>query len=72
MTQPLRGIRVLDLSRVLADPYCTMVLDDLGAQVIKVEPPESDGTRGWNLRLRAGKAPTICASTATQAGRRST
>ena len=57
MSMPLEGIRVLDLSRILAGPFCTMMLGDMGAEVIKVENPVGgDDTRGWPPFYEGGES----------------
>lgn len=59
MTAALEGVRVADFSHLIAGPYCTLVLGDMGAEVIKIEPPKGDATRGYAPPDLAGESPTF-------------
>ena len=53
----LAGIRVIDLTRILAGPFCTMNLGDMGAEIIKIEQPgKGDDTRGWGPPFAGGES----------------
>lgn len=64
MEGALHGIKIIDLSRVLAGPFCTMILGDLGAEVIKIENTgNGDDTRGWGPPFLGGEsAYFLCAN----------
>ena len=56
MAQPLKGLKVLDFTRVLAGPFATMILGDLGAEIIKAEPLNGDESRSWPPILEKGES----------------
>ena len=55
--QPLTGVRVLEFGQAVSSPMCTMLLGDLGADVIKIEPPHGDAARGYGPPFVAGESP---------------
>jgi crotonobetainyl-CoA:carnitine CoA-transferase CaiB-like acyl-CoA transferase len=68
MMDHFRGLRVLDLTQNFAGPYCTQILADLGAEVVKVEPPKGDAARAWAPPFWGGESPLFLS---TNRGKRS-
>ena len=56
MALPFEGIRIIDMSRILSGPYCTMFFGDMGAEVVKIEPPQGDDTRKWGPPFVGGES----------------
>ena len=67
---PLTGVRVLDLTRLLPGPFCTMLLADMGADVVKVEEPDGGDYMRWTPPLSMARAPSSTPSTATSGASR--
>lgn len=68
---PLAGIRILELGHYVAAPFATRLLGDLGAEIIKVEPPNGNPVRQWGARYK-GSAPGGACTPATRSASRST
>ena len=64
MARIYEGLKVVDLSRVLAGPFCAQLLADMGADVIKIEAPEGDENRRWPPLMPSGHQQQLPRSTA--------